>query len=242
MSGEGMVGGMRERIIVALDLPEADQAVVTAAGLEGRVSRVKVGLTLFSASGPAIVERLQARGLGVFLDLKFHDIPHQVAGACRRMVALGVDMFTVHASGGRAMLRSAVEATRDAAGESGVAKPSVLAVTVLTSMDTVGMRETGVDRPAEEQVLTLAALAASEEVDGVVCSPREADRVRGLLGEEALVVTPGVRPAWAQMDDQVRVSTPQEALEQGASHVVIGRPITAAPDPVEALERIIRGA
>jgi orotidine-5'-phosphate decarboxylase len=230
---------MRERIIVALDLPDVDEAVVMAAGLRGRVGRVKVGLTLFGASGPDVVRRLSDLDFGVFLDLKLHDIPHQVAGATRELTRLGVEMFTVHAGGGRAMMRAAVEAAAHAAEREGVDRPLVLAVTVLTSLDGEALREVGVGRGPTEQVLSLAELAREAGVDGIVCSPQEASDVRLLLGQDALVVTPGVRPSWAAASDQARVATPAAAIAEGASHIVIGRPITDAPDPVEALERIV---
>jgi orotidine-5'-phosphate decarboxylase len=230
---------MRERIIVALDLPDVDEAVVMAAGLRGRVPRVKVGLTLFGASGPDVVRRLRDLGFGIFLDLKLHDIAHQVAGATQELTRLGVEMFTVHASGGRAMMRAAVEAAEEAAELEGVDRPLVLAVTVLTSLDEAALRETGIALPAAEQVLSLTELAREAGVDGVVCSPREAADVRLLLGRDALVVTPGVRPTWAAAGDQARVATPADAVAEGASHIVIGRPITGAADPAEALERIV---
>jgi orotidine-5'-phosphate decarboxylase len=230
---------MRERIIVALDLPDVDEAVVMAAGLRGRVPRVKVGLTLFGAAGPDVVRRLRELDFGVFLDLKLHDIPHQVAGATRELTRLGVEMLTVHAAGGRDMMRAAVDAARHAAELEDVDRPLILAVTVLTSLDDTALRETGVGRPPSEQVLSLAELAREAGVDGVVCSPREAADLRLLLGPDALVVTPGVRPSWAASGDQARVATPADALAEGASHLVIGRPITASPDPGEALERII---
>jgi orotidine-5'-phosphate decarboxylase len=230
---------MRERIIVALDLPDVDEAVVMAAGLRGRVPRVKVGLTLFGASGPDVVRRLRELDFGVFLDLKLHDIPHQVAGAARELTRLGVEMFTVHAGGGRAMMRAAVEAAAHAAEREGVDRPLVLAVTVLTSLDDEALREVGVARGPSEQVLSLAELAREAGADGVVCSPQEASDVRLLLGQDALVVTPGVRPSWAAASDQARVATPADAVAEGASHLVIGRPITDAPDPAEALERIV---
>jgi orotidine-5'-phosphate decarboxylase len=230
---------MRERIIVALDLPDVDEAVVMAAGLRGRVPRVKVGLTLFGASGPDVVRRLGDLDFGVFLDLKLHDIPHQVAGAARELTKLGVEMFTVHAGGGRAMMRAAVEASSHAAEREGVDRPLVLAVTVLTSLDEEALREVGVGRGPTEQVLSLAELAREAGVDGIVCSPQEASDVRLLLGQDALVVTPGVRPSWAAVSDQARIATPADAIAEGASHIVIGRPITDAPDPADAVERIV---
>lgn len=229
---------MEERIIVALDLPQPDEAVGMAAGLRGRARRVKVGLTLFGAEGPRVVHRLRALDMRVFLDLKLHDIPHQVAGACRELTKLGVEMFTIHASGGAGMMRAAVEATQEAALDEGIEKPAILAVTVLTSLDAQELAGTGVVAKPRQQVVRLARLAVECGVDGVVCSPREATDVREALGPDALIVTPGVRPSWAATGDQIRVATPAEALAAGASHLVIGRPITGDPDPAAAFDRI----
>lgn len=226
------------RIIVALDCDYED-ALVLARSLRGRVRWLKVGMTLFYAAGPDIVERLRELGFDVFVDLKLHDIPHQVAGAAARIAKLGAGMFTVHASGGSAMMRTAVECSRRAAEEVGLPAPAVLAVTVLTSTNDAGLVEIGVGRCAEEQVSLLARVALAAGVDGVVCSPREAAVMRELLGDTALVVTPGVRPAWSEAGDQARIATPAAALAAGASHLVIGRPITAAPTPAEAAARII---
>ncbi len=229
---------IRERVIVALDLEDADEAVVLAGGLRDHARRVKVGLTLYLSAGVPVVERLRALGFEVFLDLKLHDIPHQVEGACRAVVGTGAEMLTVHASGGRDMLRAAVRGAASEAAEREVRRPAVLAVTVLTSLDRPALQEVGVERGVDRQVAALAEMAREEGVDGVVCSPREAAAMRALLGPEALVVTPGVRPHWAQTDDQARTATPAEALAEGASHLVIGRPVTAAADPARAFERL----
>lgn len=225
-------------IIVALDC-DATEALSLAHTLRGRVRWLKVGMTLFYSEGPQIVSRLTEMGFSVFVDLKLHDIPHQVAGAAAQIAKLGVGMLTVHASGGSAMMRAAVESSRRAAEEVGVRAPAILAVTVLTSTDDVGLAETGVHGTAPEQVLRLASLASAAGVDGVVCSPREAAIMRELFGEEPLVVTPGVRPTWSEAGDQSRIATPAAALAAGASHLVIGRPITAAPNPAEAVDRIL---
>lgn len=224
-------------IIVALDLP-GHKALKLAAALRGRVRWVKVGMTLFYAEGPAIVSHLRDLGFDVFLDLKLNDIPHQVEGAAAAIARLGVGMFTVHASGGLPMMRAAVDASRRAAEESGVPEPAVLAVTVLTSTSEDGLREIGVASRPADQVALLARLACSAGADGIVCSPVEAAEVRGIVGPDALIVTPGVRPAGADLGDQARVSTPRSALEAGASHLVIGRPITAASDPVAAVDQL----
>jgi orotidine-5'-phosphate decarboxylase len=225
-------------VIVALDMPRED-ALALADSLRGTVRWLKVGMTLFYAEGPEIVARLREKGFDVFVDLKLHDIPHQVAGAAASVARLGAGMMTVHASGGSAMMRAAVESSRRAAEEVGLAAPSVLAVTVLTSTDDAGLAEIGVSNGSLEQVHLLAELAKRSGVDGVVCSPREAAEMRSLLGEQALVVTPGVRPAWAATDDQSRIATPAAAMAAGASHLVIGRPITAAPVPLHAAARIL---
>jgi orotidine-5'-phosphate decarboxylase len=225
-------------IIVALDVPN-DEALMLADSLRGRVAWLKVGMTLFYAQGPEVVARLREKGFNVFVDLKLHDIPHQVGGAAAEIARLGVGMFTVHASGGSAMMRAAVEASGRAAEEAGLPAPAILAVTVLTSTDDAGLAETGVPRTAREQVELLARVAQRAGVDGVVCSPWEAAEMRGVLGERALVVTPGVRPAWSEAGDQARIATPAQALAAGASHLVIGRPITAAPVPAEAVARIL---
>ncbi|MDR3686755.1 MAG: orotidine-5'-phosphate decarboxylase [Coriobacteriia bacterium] len=225
-------------VIVALDLPR-EEALALAESLRGTVRWLKVGMTLFYAEGPEIVVRLREKGFDVFVDLKLHDIPHQVAGAAAQIARLGAGMFTVHATGGSAMMRAAVESSRRAAEEAGLPAPSVLAVTVLTSTDDAGLAEIGVGRNSLEQVRLLAEIARNAGVNGVVCSPREAAEMRLLLGESALVVTPGVRPAWAEAGDQSRIATPSAALAAGASHLVIGRPITAAPVPVQAVVRIL---
>lgn len=228
----------RNPIIVALDC-DAAEALALAHALRGKVGWLKVGMTLFYAEGPEIVARIRELGFEVFVDLKLHDIPHQVAGAAASIARLGAGMLTVHASGGSAMMRAAVESSRRTAEEVGLEPPAVLAVTVLTSTDDAGLAEVGVGRPAVEQVPMLGALARDAGVDGVVCSPREAALMRELLGEDALIVTPGVRPLWSEAGDQARIATPASALEAGASHLVIGRPITAAPDPAQAADRII---
>jgi orotidine-5'-phosphate decarboxylase len=230
---------MQDRIIVALDSPDAGTALAMAERLRGRARWVKVGMTLFYAEGPGIVASLREMGFDVFVDLKLHDIPHQVRGAAAALGALGAGMLTVHASGGADMMEAAVEGAREGAVAAGVSPPAVIAVTVLTSMDADTLASVGVvDSPAD-QVVGLAALARTAGVDGVVCSPKEAAAMRALLGERALVVTPGVRPTWAGSDDQARVETPGAALAAGASHLVIGRPITGADDPAAAFDRIV---
>lgn len=227
----------RDRIIVALDT-DADTAVRLAESLGGRATWLKVGMTLFYAEGPPIVARLREMGFSVFLDLKFHDIPHQVAGAAREVARLGVGMLTVHASGGQEMVRAAREGVAEGADQAGLARPSVLAVTVLTSLDAAAVAEIGFADPPSEQALRLAQVARDGEADGVVCSPLEAAEMRRLLGPEALVVTPGVRPSGSAAGDQARVATPRAAMDAGASHIVVGRPITGSADPAAAFDAI----
>jgi orotidine-5'-phosphate decarboxylase len=229
---------VRDRIIVALDTTDGKEAVRIAEALQGRASRLKVGSTLFLAEGPAIVGRLRALGFDVFVDLKLHDIPHQVEGAVRELTRLGAWMLTVHASGGAAMIESAARAATEAAGAAGVPRPLLVAVTVLTSLDAAALAQVGVPGTPADQVGLLARLAASSGADGVVCSPQEGAMVRALLGPDAAIVTPGVRPGWASKGDQARVTTPAEAFAAGASHIVVGRPVTASPDPAMAFDRV----
>lgn len=228
----------RERLIVALDV-DAREAMAIARSLEGTVRWLKVGMTLFYEEGPEIVRRLADLGFDVFLDLKLHDIPHQVECAARTVSRLGVQMITVHASGGSTMVDAAVRGAASGAEEVGIVPPFVLGVTVLTSMSDPGLAAVGVDRPAAEQVPLLGRVARAGGAAGVVCSPHEAAAMRELWGEDGLVVTPGVRPLGAESADQSRVSTPLAALQAGASHLVVGRPVTAAPVPVDAARRII---
>lgn len=231
---------MRDKLIVALDVPDAERALELAGALRGHAGWVKVGMTLFYAEGPTIVRELRSMGFKVFVDLKMHDIPHQVEGACRTLTRAGANMFTVHASGGRAMLEAAVNATAAAADKFRAPRPMVVAVTVLTSLDDSALAELGVTHTAPEQVETLAALARDAGCDGVVCSPLEAAAVRAALGAEALVVTPGIRPEGGAAGDQARTATAAEALAAGASHLVVGRPITGAPDPAAAAGDLLK--
>jgi orotidine-5'-phosphate decarboxylase len=232
---------MRDSIIVALDVPDAESALAIARPLRGHVGWVKVGMTLYYAEGPRVVAELRSLGFKVFVDLKLHDIPHQVEGACRTLTRAGADLFTVHAAGGRAMLEAAVHATEAAAAKFRDSRPKIVAVTVLTSLDDNALSETGVWQTAARQAETLGRLARDAGCDGVVCSPAEAAAMRKLWGPDALVVTPGVRPAGIDAGDQARVATPAEAITAGASHLVIGRPITGAADSVAAVKAILKG-
>lgn len=225
------------RSIVALDIPAAEVGALVSA-LPDTCRWVKVGMTLFYEAGPGIVSDLRDRGLDVFLDLKLHDIPHQVAGAVSSLVPLGAGMLTVHATGGADMMRAAVEAARSSAARIGIDPPAILAVTILTSLDGEDVAEIGIDGGIPDAVERLARLALASGVDGVVCSPHEATALRDILGPDALIVTPGVRPPGARIGDQSRVTTPAAAFAAGASHIVIGRPITGHEDPRAAFSSL----
>ncbi len=222
------------RVIVALDFPASDPALRLLDRLDPRRCRVKIGKELFTRAGPALVERVCALGFEVFLDLKYHDIPNTVAAACAAAADLGVWMLNVHASGGRRMLSAARERL-----DGRSQRPLLIAVTVLTSLDADELEEIGFRGTPAENVERLAGLAQDTGLDGVVCSPREAAGLRRRFGEDFRLVTPGVRPAGAAMGDQRRVATPAEALAAGAHYLVIGRPITAAPDPAASLRHIL---
>ena len=223
----------QSKIIVALDFPDAASALALVDRLDPALCRLKVGKELFTAAGPEFVRTLVARGYEVFLDLKFHDIPNTVAAACRAAASLGVWMLNVHASGGRRMMVAAREALADLPHP-----PLLIAVTVLTSMSAEDLSEVGVAAAPADQVLRLARLTQACRLDGVVCSAQEAALLRADLGADFRLVTPGIRPAGADTGDQRRVMTPLEALHAGASDLVIGRPITAAADPLAALQQI----
>lgn len=222
-----------KRVIVPLDFPDAEAALALAARLDPRLCRVKVGKELFTAAGPAVVQRLHERGFEVFLDLKFHDIPNTVAGACRAAARLGVWMVNVHASGGEAMLRAARDALTDAK-----RPPLLIGVTILTSLGAADLARVGFQGTPEENVERLAGLAHGCGLDGVVCSALEAPRLRAAFGPGFKLVTPGIRLEGAEAHDQSRVVTPREALRLGADYLVIGRPIAQARDPAAALETI----
>jgi orotidine-5'-phosphate decarboxylase len=229
------------RVIVALDFPDTEPALALAARLDPARCAVKVGKELFVSAGPDVVRELVARGFKVFLDLKFHDIPNTVAGAAREATRMGVLMFNVHASGGRAMMAAAAEGAASAARELGRRRPIVLAVTVLTSLDRATMgRELRVADSVEGHVLHLAGLAADAGLDGCVASPQEIRALRRSRGPGWVIVTPGVRPAGSALGDQSRIATPASAVSAGAHYLVVGRPITAAPDPARAAEAVLR--
>ncbi len=221
------------RVIVALDFPESGAAMELVSGLDPKLCRLKVGKEMFTRLGPAFVEQLAGKGFDIFLDLKFHDIPNTVAAACAAAADLGVWMTNVHASGGRKMMEAASNRLQQLQ-----SAPLLVAVTILTSLGQDDIAEIGYPGTPAENVLRLAQLADSSGMDGIVCSPLEAQEVRPLVRGEFCLVTPGVRPASAVKDDQKRVMTPADAIQNGADYLVIGRPITGAEDPLQALRDI----
>lgn len=225
----------KDKLIVALDVDTTDKALGLVKELRDVAGMFKVGSTLFTTAGPQIVRDIIAFDAKVFLDLKFHDIPHQVAGAARAAAELGVSLFTIHASGGSEMMQRAVEAVAEVGNET-----RVLAISVLTSMDATSLNQIGVDSSPAESVLRLVQLAESAGVDGVVASPQEIESIRNTVSNpKFLVVTPGIRPAQNESGDQKRIATPAAAITAGASYLVVGRPITSAPDPIAAAQQVI---
>lgn len=225
----------RRRLIVALDFPAANDALELVDKLGSQCIWYKVGLELFVAAGPEFVRSLVARGCSIFLDLKFNDIPNTIGGAVRSGAALGVRMMTLHASGGPAMLteaQKALEAVDD--------PPQLLAVTVLTSMDQAQVAAVGIDRTPAAQVELLGRMGLTAGINGFVCSPQEVATLRAIAGPSAVLVIPGIRPAGGETGDQKRVATPADALRNGASYLVVGRPVTQAADPVSATEAILK--
>ena len=234
------------KILVALDTDTAEKALALAGQLAGEVAGFKVGLELINAAGFGLLDDLKAQAgpdAKIFYDCKFHDIPNTVSGASRAAARRGVWMFNVHASGGSAMLRAAVQGAAEGAAEAGAAKPLVIAVSVLTSIAPETLRdELGVSRPLPEQVAALARLAQDAGCDGLVASPQEIGDIRAACGPDFLLVIPGIRPAGAAQGDQKRTLTPGEAVQAGADYLVVGRPITGAADPAEAARSINREA
>jgi orotidine-5'-phosphate decarboxylase len=240
-----MTTDARDRLIVALDVPDLPAAERLLDALAGTITWAKVGLEVFNAAGPAAIAAVKSREVCVFYDSKFHDIPNTVAGAARQAARMGADMFNVHATGGEAMMAAAVRAAR----ESGDRQPLVIAVTVLTSIDQEMLREQlAVAETMDEHVVRLAETAQRAGCDGVVASPREIELVKGACGDDFLVVTPGIRPSWAaanlsaalgKADDQKRTLGPREAIAAGADYIVVGRPIAQADDPRAAAQRVL---
>lgn len=231
----------RDKLIVALDVDTRADADNLVEKLKHVVGMFKVGSQLFTATGPQLIESILRGGNQVFLDLKFHDIPHQVAGAARVAAELGVTLFTVHASGGTEMMSRAVDAVADVAERKRIQRSRIVAVSVLTSMDAGSLAQIGINDGPAKAVARLVALAEVAGVDGVVASPQEIAAIRSLSKPGFLIVTPGIRPTSTQTDgdDQKRVATPAFALETGADYLVVGRPITSAPDPLAAAEAIV---
>jgi orotidine-5'-phosphate decarboxylase len=225
---------MNSSLIIALDFPEPEQALAFTQGIKDYCHHVKIGKTLFTRSGPSLIESLQKQGFKVFLDLKYHDIPNTVASACRVAADLGVWMLNVHASGGKEMLFAAREAL-----DKYQSRPLLIAVTLLTSLNDQDLQTLGIQSSLQETVLRLARLAKTCGLDGVVCSPHEIISLRETLGTEFTLVTPGIRPVGTIQNDQKRIMTPAEALKCGANYLVIGRPIIASPKPIQALLEIM---
>jgi orotidine-5'-phosphate decarboxylase len=223
----------RDRLVVALDFPSTGDALAMVDRLEGVCKWFKVGMELYYAAGNGLIETLRGRGFEVFLDLKLHDIPNTVAGAVRSVATTGASLLTIHAGGGMAMMMAAAEAAH------GPGAPKLLAVTVLTSMDAAELAGVGVSASPAKQVLRLAKLAQESGIGGTVCSAEEVGTLRSALGNEVVLVTPGIRSAGDAVGDQRRVATPAEAIARGASMLVVGRPITKAADPTAAARRIL---
>lgn len=229
---------LKERIIIALDVGTKREALALAEALkEARV--FKIGMELFTAEGPALLEEAVRMGKKPFLDLKYHDIPNTVAGAVRSATRNGVYMLTLHTSGGMEMMAAAARAAQEESARTGKERPVLLGVTVLTSLKDEELRRIGFAHAVADQVLRLAVLAKDSGLDGVVCSPHEIESIKRECGGDFLVVTPGIRPAWAAAQDQKRIMTPAEAIGKGADYLVIGRPITGAPSPQEAFLKVL---
>lgn len=230
---------VQDKLIVALDVAHIEDAEVLVEKLAPHVGAFKIGMQLFYSEGHRVLAMAAAKGGQVFLDLKLHDIPNTVARACDALVLPGVFMFNVHASGGLEMMRQAAHSTRERAKDLGVPKPILLGVTVLTSIDAAILKSVNVEVSPQEQVVTLARLAQQAGLDGVVASPQEIRSIRAACGPHFVILTPGIRPAGATANDQKRTATPGEAVRAGADYLVVGRPITAAVDPVEAARTIL---
>lgn len=229
----------KQRLIFALDVDDFDQAQSWVSLLKDNVGVFKVGKQLFTRCGPQVVQMIREQGAEVFLDLKYHDIPNTVAKAMIEACRLGVKIVNVHALGGGDMMRTAVREVTAFCQQHKLARPQLLAVTILTSSDQATLAEIGIDRPVDEMVVRLARLSRDAGFDGVVASPREAALIRDACGSDFAIVTPGVRPAFAAADDQKRITTPADAIAAGATALVVGRPISAAADPLKAAGLIL---
>ena len=229
----------KDRLIVALDVNSEEKAAALVAKLRGDVKIFKIGLELFSSCGPGIIDAVRKNGYGLFLDLKFHDIPNTAANAAAAVTRPGVSMFNVHALGGYEMMKRAAEAVKKEAARANIERPKILAVTVLTSASENDLKKLGINDNMKSVVLRLAGLAKDAGLDGVVASGEEAKDIKKCYGEDFLVVTPGVRPSWAKAGDQKRVVTPSEAIKAGADYIVVGRPVIEAPNPALAVKKIL---
>ncbi len=230
---------MKDRLIVALDYSSDEPVKQLVTSLDDSVSYYKVGMELYYSVGESIIHYLKEQQKNVFLDLKLYDIPNTVAKGLSALTRLGANMMNVHASGGSLMMQKAVEAVADEASRLSIARPQVIAVTILTSMNQEQWGQMGHTSEISDQVVRLALLAKESGMDGVVASPQEASAIRSVCGDDFLIVTPGVRPVGAAVNDQSRIATPSSALRQGSTHLVVGRPITAAPDGQAAAKAIL---
>ena len=230
---------MKDRLIVALDYSSDEPVKQLVTSLNDSVSYYKVGMELYYSVGESIIHYLKEQQKNVFLDLKLYDIPNTVAKGLSALTRLGANMMNVHASGGSLMMQKAVEAVADEAARLSIARPQVIAVTILTSMNQEQWGQMGHTSEISDQVVRLALLAKESGMDGVVASPQEASAIRSVCGDDFLIVTPGVRPVGAAVNDQSRIATPSSALRQGSTHLVVGRPITAAPDGQAAAKAIL---
>ena len=236
-----MTRAATEKLIVALDVDTREKALKLVEALGDVAGMFKIGSQLFTAAGPDIVREVIAKGARVFLDLKFHDIPATVAAAGVEAARLGVSIFNIHASGGREMMRRTAESVSECAARENLPRPKIIAVTVLTSVDAVELAQIGITSSPRDETTLLAKLAADSGMDGVVASPQDVATVRQVITKpKFLIVTPSVRPSGGSQDDQKRIMTPEEAVRAGADYIVVGRPILAAADPLEAAKSIIR--
>jgi orotidine-5'-phosphate decarboxylase len=227
---------MKEKILLVLDVSTREEAMRLVRPLYEHVGMFKIGMQLFTAEGPSLVREIVDLGGKVFLDLKFHDIPNTVSHGVLEAAKLGVSLMTIHAAGGRAMMETVAKELQDKFGDR---KPMVVAVTVLTSLNDAGLSEVGIARPMTQQVVAMAKLAEECGIVGVVCSPQEIQLVRRAAGPDFKIVTPGIRMPGQAANDQQRLATPREALTAGADYIVVGRAVTAAPDPRNALDALV---
>ncbi len=231
---------MKNRLVLALDVPDMDDARELVLELKDYVGVFKVGKELFTAEGPEVFKMIKENGGKIFADLKYHDIPNTVSSAAKVLVKMGVEIFNVHAAGGYEMIKQTREAIESEAAKMGVKRPKLLAVTVLTSLNQEDLNMLKIESKLSDYVLSLAELAKNAGADGVVCSPQEIDVIKEKLGKDFITLTPGVRPEWSAKGDQKRIMTPKEAVHKGTDYIVIGRPITKAENRVEAAKRILQ--